>query len=168
MIVNKKLLIPIIAFVILILAGGGFYFLSQNSSDSSSEEDQQGFIDEVIPTLAPDALGLEMVPRSDNRAVKLVLNEASDVESIEFDLVYDADQSTSLGEGDGGSGKVSRNVTDEVTVDGESPFETKYYDLGSCSSGKCRYDTGVTEVKLEMKVTKEDGKVFQVSDSLTL
>lgn len=165
---NKKILLPVIAFVILVLAGGGYFILSQNSSDSADSEEQQGIIDEVIPTMAPGDIGLKMVPRSDNRAVKLVLSAASDVEKIEFDLVYDADQSTSFGEDDGGSGKVSRNVTDEVMVNGKSPFETKFYDLGSCSSGKCRYDTGVTTIKLEMKVTKKDGKVFQVSDSLEL
>ncbi|MEN9407051.1 MAG: hypothetical protein RLZZ455_267 [Candidatus Parcubacteria bacterium] len=166
---NKKLLFPALAVVFVLLVGaGGYFFLSRNSSGSPSEQEEQGFVDEVIPTMAPDAIGLSMVARSDKKAVKLVLSNASDIQSIEFDLVYDADQSTSFGEDDGGSGQVSRNVTDEVAVDGESPFETKYYDLGSCSSGKCRYDTGVTEVKLEMKVTKKDGKVFQVSDSLDL
>lgn len=166
---NKKFLIPVLAVVVVLLVGaGGYFFLSRNASESPSNQEEQGFIDEVIPTMAPDAIGLSMVARSDKRAVKLVLSNASDIQSIEFDLVYDADQSTSFGEDDGGSGQVSRNVTDEVAIDGDSPFETKYYDLGSCSSGKCRYDTGVTEVRLEMKVTKKDGKVFQVSDSLDL
>lgn len=165
---NKKILVPVIAFVILLLAGGGYFFLSQKASESTVDEQQQGIPDEVFPTMAPSEIGLKMIPRSDNKAVKLVLSSASNVQVIEFDLVYDADQSNSFGEDEGGSGKVSRNVTDEVQVNGKSPFETKYYDLGSCSSGKCRYDIGVTKVKLEMKVTKKDGKVFQVSDSLEL
>lgn len=165
---NRKLLVPIIIFVLIVLGGGSFLFLSKNSSQSPTDQTEQGILDEIIPTLSPSEIGLKMVARADNRAVKLILKNATNVAKIEFDLVYDADQASSFGEDEGGSGKVSRNVTDELSLDGKSPFETKYYDLGSCSSGKCRYDTGVTQVRLEMKVTMQDGKVFQVSDTLDL
>lgn len=166
--IDKKILIPVIVFVILVLGGGSYFFLSKNSTSSPDDQSQQGIPEEVIPTLSPAEIGLKMVSRADNRAVKLVLSNATNISKIEFDIVYEADQASSFGEDEGGSGKVSRNVTDELVVDGKSPFETKYYDLGSCSSGKCRYDTGVTNVKTEMKVTMRDGKVFQVQDSLEL
>ncbi|MBI2442575.1 MAG: hypothetical protein HYV40_01545 [Candidatus Levybacteria bacterium] len=163
---NKKVLIIISVVVVLALGIGGFVY-TRNANQTLIEETDEGILDEVIPTLAPSDIGLEMVARADGRAVKLTLNNALDIQKIEFDLVYDADQSGSFDEGEG-EGKVTRNVTDELDVDGQSPFETKYYDLGSCSSGKCRYDTGVTQVKVVMKVTKTDGKVFQVEDSLDL
>ena len=55
----------------------------------------------------------------------------------------------------------------EEEVD-SSTFESPFRELGTCSSGRCRYDTGITEIKLEINLTKKDGKVFQVSDSLKL
>ena len=166
--VNKKLLIPVVLFVLLALGGGSYFFLSKNSTSTSDEQADQGILEEIIPTLAPSEIGLKMVARADNRAVKLILSNSKKVSRIEFDLVYDADQASNFGEDEGGAGKVSRNVTDELAVDGKSPFETKYYDLGSCSSGKCRFDTGVTKVITQMKVTMLDGKIFQVEDSLDL
>ncbi len=165
---NKKLLAPIIVVFVIVLGIGSYFFLSKNSSQKSNDQAQQGIPDEVVPTLAPSEVGLKMVARSDNKAVKLILSKATNVSKIEFDLVYDADQASSFGGDQGGSGKVTRNVTDELEVNGKSPFETKYYDLGSCSSGKCRYDTGITKVKTEMKVTMNDGKAFQVEDFLSL
>src|SRR5574340_7799 len=103
--INKKLLLAVVVFVLLVLGVGGYFYISSRNATSQSDQAPQGIPEEVIPTLAPSKIGLEMVARSDNRGVKLVLNNATSVSKIEFDLVYDADQASSFGVDEGGSGK---------------------------------------------------------------
>jgi hypothetical protein len=160
----RKYLFPIIGSLIILIVVVGFFVIS--SSQSKSSEVNVKTIEETISKLSPGEIGLEMIARADKKAVKLRLNKASDIAKIEFDLVYEADLAG--GTESEGEGRITRNVTDELLINGKSPFETKFYDLGSCSSNRCRYDTGVTEVQVVMKVTKINGKIYQVEDSLSL
>lgn len=162
---NKKILIGIIAFVVILLVGGGAFFLFSRNNQTTLEDEIPEF-EEDYPELSPDEIGLVMEARSDGRAVMFTLNNASDIESVEYDLSYEADLSSAEA-AEGGEGRIQRGVTGEDTVTGDV-YESKYLDLGSCSSGKCRYDTGVEEVTLILKITKKDGSIYQVTDSLTL
>ena len=47
-------------------------------------------------------------------------------------------------------------------------METEYREFGTCSSGKCRYDTVVSPIKVALKITKADGKVYQSEKSFEL
>lgn len=156
---KNKTLIGIIAFVVLLLVGGGMYFLSSNtSSQTAIEEDEVAAIEEEeILTLSPEEIGLELSARSDKRAVKFVINNPKDITSVEYEVSYFA-------KGDIPRGAIGRADSKA----GEDTIETKYIDLGSCSSGRCKYDEGVTEVKFTLKITKTDDKVYQVEKSLEL
>lgn len=160
---NKKLLIGIVAVVVLLLIGGGFFFLNRSTE---VPEDTVAEFEESYPELDPEEIGLEMEARSDGKAIKFTINEASDIESIEYDLSYEADFSGAEA-AEGGTGRIQRGVTGEDDVDGDV-YESDYLDLGSCSSGTCRYDTGVEEVTLVIKLTKDDGSIYQVTDSIEL
>lgn len=160
---NKKLLLGLGALVLLLIIGGGFFFLSR--SPEAPEETVPEF-EEEYPELSPEEIGLEMEARSDGKAVKFTIANAADIENIEYDLSYEADFSSAEA-AEGGEGRIQRGVTGEDDVDTDV-YESDYLDLGSCSSGTCRYDTGVEEVTLVIKLTKDDGSIYQVTDSLTL
>lgn len=163
---NKNLLYALVGILVLVLlVGGGFYFL--NSRNQSDNEDEISEFEEDYPELSPDEIGLTMEARSDGRAVRFAIGKASDIESIEYDLSYEADLSDAEAAEGGEGGRIQRGVTGEDTVTGDT-YESEYLDLGSCSSGRCRYDTGVEEVTLVLKITKKDGNIYQVTDSLTL
>lgn len=166
---EKKNLI-IIGIIIIILLGGGFYVLSSNKTKQQTTTPQTQ--EDVIPTLTPEQVGLTMIASADNKKVKFTLDNVSDIKHIEYEITYDADIPPYVGGEDGGgdgTGRVTRGTSGEADIAvGESMYESKFHDLGTCSSGTCKYDIGVNEVKLLLKITKKDGKVYQVEDTLKI
>lgn len=150
---NRALLV---VMVLIVLAGGvtGYYFLSSKKPPTTAIPTEQTE-EEVVPTIKPDEIGLKLVSRSDKKAVKFVIENVSGITNIEYELTYLA------------SGDIPRGIIGNVEVSAkDKTIESKYIDLGSCSSGRCKYDEGVTSVKFVFKITKEDGKVYQVEESL--
>ncbi|HVZ58185.1 MAG TPA: hypothetical protein VG935_00315 [Patescibacteria group bacterium] len=162
---NKKVVIAAVVVIVLLIAGGVF-FLTKKSPSTSNTTTQSENLDENIPKLSPSDVGLKITSASSNHQVKFTLNNASGITHLEYELSYEAD-STGENDEDTGTGRITRGVAGEDTLDGtQSTYESKLLDLGSCSSGTCRYDKGVTGVHLLLKLTKSDGKVYQVEDSL--
>lgn len=154
---NNKILLLIVILILILLVGGGYYILIGSKNSSTNQTAQAIPTPEVIPTLNPEDLGLKLTARSDGKAVKFEITNIKDIESVEYELTY-------LAKGDiprGTIGTVEIKPTD-------TKIETKYLDLGSCSSGKCKYDEGVTSVKLVLKITKKDGNVYSAEKSLDL
>jgi hypothetical protein len=166
---HKKLLVPIVIVFVIVLIAGGFFFLNRNNKAKTQQTAQEGFIEEDLPKLTPGDIGLSLVARSDSKAIKFIIAKAAGIDKVEMDFNYDADLPASMiAEGGDESGRIGRGGSDEISLKGKARYESKYYDLGSCSSGTCKYDTGVTEVKVVLKVTKTDGKAYQVEDTLKL
>lgn len=164
---NNKVLLVGVVIVVLLLLGGGFLVLSSKRPTSlpiTQDEELQ-----TIEKLSPADIGLSLVPSYGNKRVKVVVSKSEDIKSLAYDISYEADiPASELAAGEQG-GQVERGFSDEVTLAGQkSSYESKEFDLGSCSKNVCRYDTGVTEIKILMKVTKMDGKVYQVEDSVKI
>ena len=132
---NKKVVIGLVAVLIIALFGGTYYFLfGQTKKDASPVETS----DEMIQTLTAEELGLTMEISPDNKKVKFLIEKASDITSIEYQITYEAD-STSQEQSEGGEPRVQRGITGEAEVDGGSSYESEWLDLGSCSRNVCRY-----------------------------
>lgn len=158
MLKNKKILAAI-GVIILLLIGGAVYVLStrQNSSPKL-----QGEAIEVIPTIMPDEIGLEFVAKSDKKYVKFTINKPEGIEKVEYEITYDA-----VSEGNMVAQALAGDLTKDDAKDGKLGID--YRELGTCSTGgKCRFDQGVESVKLILKITKSDGKVFQTEKSINL
>lgn len=157
---NKNYII--IGVIALLLVGvGGFFFLSNRSGDPVAPVDES--LDEEVITLTPEEIGLVLEASANNKQVKFIIGKPEGITELEYELSYEADAAGGEDE------RISRGVAGEDELDGtEETYESKFLDLGSCSSGTCRYDTGVTSVNLLLKLTKSDGKVYQVEDSLEL
>lgn len=154
---NKYKIIILLVLLVLILGGGSYYILIGSKSSSTNQTTQAIPTSEVIPTLNPEDLGLKLTARSDGKAVKFEITNIKDIESVEYELTYLA------------KGNIPRGTIGTVEIKPtDTKIETKYLDLGSCSSGKCKYDEGVTSVKLVLKITKKDGNVYSAEKSLDL
>lgn len=163
---NKQVIIAVVAVVVLLVLGGIFVMM-KGSSSSKSTANQTANLDEDVIKLEPSDVGLKILPLSNNHQIKFSLSKASGITHIEYELSYEADSAGGSSEDGDSSGRITRGVAGEDTIDSQSTYTSKVLDLGSCSSGTCRYDKGVTGVHLLLKLTKTDDKVYQVEDSLS-
>lgn len=104
----------------------------------------------TLPTIS-DNVVVDLTAKDDNRVVVLKISGlTSDVESIQYELTYTT-----------GSG-LPRGVLGKITLQGEKEIIRDDIVLGTCSSGRCVYDIGVTEINLSLKFnTTSSPKVFQ-------
>lgn len=156
MLKDKRILAVVVVIVLLLLAGVFFMFSGQNASDQAANEEDQ-FIEDNVASLSPSDIGLEMEAMSNNQQVVFRITKPDGITAVEYELTYIAADEQQRG--------VIGTIEDLDASSGE--IESKPLDLGSCSSGVCKYDKGVETVDLLLKVTK-DGKDYQVKESLTL
>lgn len=151
---NKKAIVAAAVVGIILLAGGGYLLLSPKQATEPVEPEVQ---EEVVPTIQPSDLGLTFIARADKKAVKFVITNIEGILSVDYEISYMA------------KGDIPRGAIGHIEAQkGDKTIETKYIDLGTCSSGKCKYDEGVTSVKLTLKITKTDGKVYSAEKTLEL
>lgn len=109
----------------------------------------------VLPTVSEN-IKVDLTPLSGNKAVKLNIKGLTPkIESVEYELTYVT-----------GNG-LPRGVLGKISLKGEKEITRSDIVLGTCSSGKCAYDTGVTSVNLSLKFNSASGaSVFQKTYSL--
>ena len=162
---NKTVVIVIGVCVGIGLLAGGYFFIANRSAQTEEET----FIEEqVVESISPDEIGLTMEANPSGKGVRFSIEKATGIETIEYQVTYEAD-STAQERSEGGETRVQRGITGEAMIEsGDSSYTSEWLDLGSCSRNVCRYDTGVSEVMLTLKITKSDGKIYEVEQSLAL
>lgn len=158
---NKKIIIGV-ALVLLISGGGGLYFLSSQSPKPQTVTTQtQTIEEEIVPTLSPKTLGLTMTLRSDKKAMRFEMKNPGNISLVEYQVSYTKEIN---GE------QVPEGLIGEVRVNNEddSTIAIDYREFGTCSRNVCRYDNVVSAVKLTLKITQTDGKIFSSEDSIDL
>ncbi len=168
---SKKILAIIIAVVILLsVAGGGYYLFAKKAASTDNSQDMIGTPEQVFPKISKDEIGLSMSATPDKKKVKFAIAKTNGIKSIDYELTYEADASKDgSDEGEDTTGRIQRGVTGTAkSLTTGTPYESQYLDLGSCSKNVCRYDTGVKSVSLVLKITKNDGKIYQANDSINL
>ncbi len=162
---NKNNFIAVGVVVAVVAALLGFYFLS-NSNTPQTEEKQVA--ENVVQTIKPEDIGFKLQASADKKKVHFSIAKAQGIQAIEYQMMYDAD-STAQEKSEGGDDRVQRGITGEVAIKpGSGTFTSEDLDLGSCSKNVCRYDKGVTSIDVTLKITKTDGKVYDLQDTLTL
>ena len=152
-------IIAAVVVALIVLVGGGVWLLA---SKKTATQQIPAFSDQTqqVLTLQPDAIGLSVAFRSDNKAMKFTVGNASGINSIEYQISYTKSlQGQNVPEGL--IGTVDMNPGDKTAGIG-------YREFGTCSSGVCRYDTVVSPVTLTLKIVKSDGKIYQVVKTVTI
>lgn len=145
----KKIIIISIVIVIIISFLGVIFIRNKFISN-------QQIIEEIptptimLPTIS-DSIKVDLIPKQENKIVMIKISGLSpDIESVEYELTYN----TSSG--------LPRGVLGKIITSGKNEINRDDIVLGTCSSGKCVYDTGVNSVLLSLKFNSAEGtKVFQ-------
>jgi len=143
---NKNLII-VVVIVLILLVGGGI-FLATKKSPKLAVPTQQS---EEILTLSPSDIGLSLTMGNDGKRVVMEIVKTEGLTSIEYQLSYTS------------KGDIPRGVIGTAEVKGNNI--KKEIILGTCSD-VCHYDQDVSNIKVILKVTKTDGKIYKVEKSL--
>lgn len=147
----------IIAVSILLLVSISLIFYLKNRYISTSEEDVIVPTPTVVLPTVSESIKVNLISRNANKSVDLSIEGlTSDISSIEYELTYQ----TGIG--------IPRGMLGTINLKGEKSINKTDITLGTCSSGNCVYDTGVTSVNLSLKFNFSNGQssVFQNSYSL--
>ena len=144
---NNRNLIIVGVIVLLLLIGGGIFLATKKSPKPAISTAQQ----EEILTLSPEDIGLSLTMGVDGKRVIMEITKTEGLTSIEYQLSYTS------------KGGIPRGVIG--TLDAKGSNIKKEVILGTCSD-VCHYDQDVSNIKVILKVTKTDGKVYQVEKSL--
>lgn len=158
---NRNTILAAVGVIALIFTGIGLYVFNSSKAQTAAPQTPSEYEEEIL-TATPEEIGLEFMAKSDKKYVKFAINNPKDIEYVAYDIIYDAISNGNV---------VSQGLTGEVKEDeiSKDKIEINYRELGTCSTGgKCRFDEGVKKVTLVLKITKTDGKIYQVEKSIDL
>ncbi|MDO8269268.1 MAG: hypothetical protein Q7T54_01190 [Candidatus Levybacteria bacterium] len=154
---NKIALLGIGAVVIVV--GIAIFIFVQNSKKASVVEGPEETVEEQAIQMSPEDIGLKLTANSNNTEVTMEITDVSKFNSFEYEMNYDAEiDGEMVPRGAIGSGDVE---VGETTI-------RKEITIGTCSSGKCKYDTGVAKVSFVIRLNLKDGQTGIVKDELVL
>jgi len=160
---NKGLIITLVIIVAGIVAGVGFFILpskSQKQSNPSPVAQQE----DVVPTLSPSEIGLTMVMSDSGKnaghSVIVTIGKPQDITAIDYELSYNADNPADVTQ------KIPRGAIGHFDIKSSDTSLRQEIVLGTCSD-VCHYDKDVSDIKLILKVSKNDGKNYQVQQTFT-
>jgi hypothetical protein len=153
---NKLVLIggAIVLIVLLVVS-----FLVFGKTKSTTQTQTTPTAEEQAITMKPEDIGLVLSASPGNKEVVMKISDLSKFSSFEYEMNYDAVVNGetvprgAIGSGDVKSGdtSITRNIT-----------------IGTCSSGKCKYDLGVKKVAFLIRLNLKTGKTAVVQKDLTL
>ena len=153
-------IIVAVVVILVILVGIGAWLMGTKKSASTQQIPAYNGSDQQVLTLSPDAIGLTVAFRSDNKAMKFTVGNASGINSIEYQISYSKSQDGQTVP-EGLIGTVDMNPGDKTAGIG-------FREFGTCSSGTCHYDVVVSPVTLTLKIVKSDGKIYQVEKKVNI
>lgn len=158
MLKDKKILIAVVAVIILLLGGGFFVMGMKQTAPTESMPAEE---DLTVQTLSPESLGLNLEFRKDGKAAKIIVVNAKGIKAIEYQISYQKNQ-----EGE----DIPEGLIGDIDMSqlNGGKVETDFREFGTCSSGTCRYDNVTSPIKITLKITKDDGKVYQSEKTFEL
>lgn len=140
----KHLPIFIIVGFILLLSLGGFIVFNLVSREKTSDSVQEQVIKELPLEGRPF---VSLTPAKSGQELTLSVTKIpSGVSTLEYELVYNT------------ASDIVQGVPGSVAVEGKEEI-TRNLTLGTCSSGVCRYDKGVKDTTLTIRLRDAKGKL---------
>jgi len=153
---NKNLIIGIIVICLVLFVGGGYFVLSSKKTSTipaPSVVPQPP--EETVDTLLPEDIGLSLTATPDNKKVIIQVTNIEDISSLDYELSYTA------------KGDIPRGVIGQIDIKAKKSPVKQEIVLGTCSD-VCHYDKEVSDIKLVVKVTKLDNKIYSVEKTLDI
>lgn len=158
---NKLVVVGIIVVVVLGIIGGGTYYLLKG--DNSEAPLYQDSSDINVKPITADEIGLVLTPTSNGKQIKLEITKLAGIDSIEYDVSYDAEVTD-----EGQTAIVSRGVSGSPLKVGTDSKVSRVLDLGTCSRNVCKYDKVVGKVTFTIRVNYKDGTVGGIEEKVSL
>lgn len=145
--------------VILIILLAGLYFLTSKKSSQTQNAQNLNQAPTEAPALSlkPEDIGLTLVEAANMQRATMAITKTSDIQSVDYQLSYNAEVSGQ---------SIPRGTIGHVDVKTPGQTISQQMVFGTCSD-VCHYDSGITDVQLIVKVTKTDGKIYQVQVSVS-
>ncbi|MBI3289913.1 hypothetical protein HYZ78_00780 [Candidatus Microgenomates bacterium] len=135
--------LPLFLLIGVVLVGSLVGFIAFNLRSRGGEEAQEEELVAEVP-----APYITLTPSSTGQVLSLSASAINGKAfGFEYELVYNTDKG------------VLQGVPGTVTLDGKTSV-TRDLTLGTCSSGVCRYDKGVKDVKLTIRLRNKAGKLI--------
>ena len=148
---NRNLLIGAAVLVVLVVLAGVFFVVSSKNVSNQQVNSSPAPTDTPIPSIAPSDLGITLTSGTGNKTVVLEVADTQDISALSYELSYMATVN---------GAQVARGAIGDITIKQKGSPVKQEITLGTCSD-VCHYDTGVSDIKLTLKITKTDGKVYQ-------
>lgn len=146
---NKKVIIAG-GIVVLLLLFLGFVFL--NGRTSNQNQNANATPTEIpIPTITAESIGLTLKMGLGGKTVIAAIANPQGITAIEYELSY-------ISKGDIPRGAIGQFDLTKKPV-------KKEITLGTCSD-TCHYDEEVSNIKIVLKITKENGSIYQSEKTL--
>ena len=121
----------IIGVIFLILLGSLIFLLQKRGEKGSSPAiSPTPQVNRIIPLSLEEMPYLILTPKENNHYLVLKLKKIKNADGVEFELIYELED------------QISRGISGKIDLEGEEA--EKELMLGTCSSGTCRFDEGVT------------------------
>lgn len=149
---NKKFVLAA-GIVIILVIFLGLFFLSGKSSTNQNNQDTTVLPTQIpVPTITADSLGLTLKAGVPGKTVIVELTSVAGISAIEYELSYTS------------KGGIPRGAIGQLDLT-KKPVK-KEITLGTCSD-TCHYDEDVSNIKIVLRITKDDGKVYQAEQTLS-
>lgn len=140
-----------VVLVLIVLVGGLFLFLGKGNKDQSGTGVEALPTQIPVPTITADSIGLSLKVGTPGKTIIATVSNTEGITDIEYELTYTA------------KGDIPRGTLGKIELT-KNPARAEIT-LGTCSD-VCHYDEDVSNIKIVLKVTKEDGKVYQSQATL--
>lgn len=144
-----KKFLPVLALIFVVIVGGVIFLLQKNNTPSPTQSPVE--VEETAPELPFDQRPyVSLTPRSDGHWLKLTIagvNKVPNAASVDYMLSYDVPDHPSQG------------VPGTVKLTGITTIDRDLL-LGSESSGKFRYDEGVSKGQITLKFRNSSKKLI--------
>lgn len=153
---NKWAVAGIIAVIVVIIIAGMIFIQNKKTTKAPVVEtspEERGIV------MKPEDIGLVLTPNAAGTEVAMKIGDVSKFTHFDYEMNYDAIMDgESVSRGAIGSGDVKPGETSinrEITI-------------GTCSSGTCKYDKGVTKIAFIITLQLKNGKKGSVEKDLVL
>jgi len=153
---NRKVVITIGIVLLLVIFGIIIFIAPKFLNPASNQQIPVQPTEVPILTLSPDEIGLILSEDAAGQNAIIEVDNTTGIMAISFELSY-------IGKPDAGTEAVPRGAVGELDLT-KSPA-IKKVPFGTCSD-VCHYDSDISEVKIVLKVTKDDGTIYQVTKTL--
>lgn len=150
---SRKTVVSLGIVILIVFFAAIFYFMSAKSSQNKSSTTTPFPTQVPVLTLSASDIGLTFTESADMHTGTMIITKTADIASVDYQLTYNA-----LVSGQ----QVTRGTIGHVVVKKPGQQVSQDMKFGTCSD-VCHYDSGITDVKLIVKVTKTDGKIYQVT-----